>query len=98
MASQVALNVLSLNGRPIKSKTGRVTVLDFIRNSGADILCLQECGISDSLGDQDWSSGQHVRSRSALNWNDGIGILLGNKKLKIEATQWWKLGGVLWQL
>lgn len=93
MAADKWLSIISLNVRQIKSKPCRAAILDYLRNLHADIYCLQECGIVDSLGDQDWPYGEHLWSGSATNkmWD---GVLMGSKNLKIESyvvveIGWW---------
>lgn len=64
MAAQTTLKVLSQNVRLIKSKARKAAVLDYIKNLGADIYCLKECGITKPVGEHKWVEGDHVWSGS----------------------------------
>lgn len=91
MAPKTYLRVISFNVRLIKSRARRTSVLDYIKNMSADVYCLQECGISVPVGEHEWVEGEHIWSGSTCNKNDGVGILLGSKDLKMDVDRQEKL-------
>lgn len=83
----MAFSVISINVRSVYGDLRSVAVLDYLKSVEADIVCVQECGIPFNVNwkklEERWGCGETMWSGSNENRNDGVGILIKNRNIRV---------------
>lgn len=79
----MSLTVTSINVRSIGSSTRRAAVMHDLQSFRADIICLQECTIRRYPSEQEWPCREAVWSPAYSSRNEGVGVLIKNRAVKM---------------
>lgn len=83
----IALVICSMIVRSIGSVFLRAAVLNELAKVDCDVLCLQECGLLNTPGHDEWSHRPAVWSSATENRNEGVGVLFKNPSVRVLSTE-----------